>query len=100
MINAAELTRVRQAKYAKRKRVNQVALTLSLAAMAFGVFWLVWILWETITLGIGGLSLALFSEMTPPPNEAGGNVQALLWSPMMVAPGPLLGTALLVRRRA
>src|SRR5258708_11511606 len=69
MINAAELTRVRQAKYAKRKRVNQVALTLSLAAMAFGVFWLVWILWETITLGIGGLSLALFSEMTPPPNE-------------------------------
>src|SRR2546427_8733140 len=65
MINAAELTRVRQAKYAKRKRVNQVALTLSLAAMAFGVFWLVWILWETITLGIGGLSLALFSEMTP-----------------------------------
>ena len=62
MINAAELTRVRQAKYAKRKRVNQVALTLSLAAMAFGVFWLVWILWETITLGIGGLSLALLQK--------------------------------------
>ena len=32
------------AKFARRKRVNSVALTLSLAAMAFGVFWLVWIL--------------------------------------------------------
>ncbi len=92
MINAAELTRVRQAKYAKRKRVNQVALTLSLAAMAFGVFWLVWILWETITLGIGGLSLALFSEITPPPNEAGGIANAIFGSLIMVALATFVGT--------
>jgi phosphate transport system permease protein len=92
MINAAELTRVRQAKYAKRKRVNQVALTLSLAAMAFGVFWLVWILWETNTLGIGGLSLALFSEMTPPPNEAGGIANAIFGSLIMVALATFVGT--------
>ncbi len=92
MINAAELTRVRQAKYAKRKRVNQVALTLSLAAMAFGVFWLIWILWETITLGIGGLSLALFSEMTPPPNEAGGIANAIFGSLIMVALATFVGT--------
>lgn len=92
MINAAELTRVRQAKYAKRKRVNQVALTLSLGAMAFGVFWLVWILWETITLGIGGLSLALFSEMTPPPNEAGGIANAIFGSLIMVALATFVGT--------
>ena len=92
MINAAELTRVRQAKYAKRKRVNQVALTLSLAAMAFCVFWLVWILWETITLGIGGLSLALFSEMTPPPNEAGGIANAIFGSLIMVALATFVGT--------
>jgi len=92
MINAAELSRVRQAKYAKRKRVNQVALTLSLAAMAFGVFWLVWILWETITLGIGGLSLALFSEMTPPPNEAGGIANAIFGSLIMVALATFVGT--------
>ncbi len=92
MINAAELTRVRQAKYATRKRVNQVALTLSLAAMAFGVFWLVWILWETITLGIGGLSLALFSEMTPPPNEAGGIANAIFGSLIMVALATFVGT--------
>jgi phosphate transport system permease protein len=41
----------------RRKRVNAIALALSLAAMAFGVFWLVWILWETMRLGVGGLSL-------------------------------------------
>ncbi len=92
MINAAELTRVRQAKYAKRKRVNQVALTLSLAAMAFGVFWLVWILWETITLGIGGLSLALFSEMTPTPNEAGGIDNAIFGTLIIVALATFVGT--------
>ena len=92
MINAAELSRVRQAKYAQRKRVNQVALTLSLAAMTFGVFWLIWILWETITLGIGGLSLALFSEMTPPPNEAGGIANAIFGSLIMVALATFVGT--------
>ena len=92
MITAAELSRVRQAKYAQRKRVNQVALTLSLAAMTFGVFWLIWILWETITLGIGGLSLALFSEMTPPPNEAGGIANAIFGSLIMVALATFVGT--------
>ena len=63
-----------------RKRVNSVALALSLAAMAFGVFWLVWILWETLRLGIGGLAWATFTEMTPPPNEAGGIANAIFGS--------------------
>ncbi|HSC01211.1 MAG TPA: phosphate ABC transporter permease PtsA, partial [Burkholderiaceae bacterium] len=34
-----------------RRRTNAIALTLSLAAMAFGLFWLIWILWETLRLG-------------------------------------------------
>ena len=67
LISAAELSQTRLARYNSRKRVNQIALTLSLAAMLFGVFWLVWILWETIRLGLGGLSVALFTQMTPPP---------------------------------
>ena len=92
MIGAAELARVRQAKYARRKRLNQVALTMSLMAMAFGVFWLIWILWETITLGIGGMSLALFSEMTPPPNEVGGIANAIFGSLIMVALATFVGT--------
>ena len=80
LIAAAELDKVREARYASRKRTNQIALTLSLAAMAFGVFWLVWILWETVRLGIGGLSITLFTEMTPPPNEDGGIANAIYGS--------------------
>ncbi|WP_280190619.1 phosphate ABC transporter permease PstA [Delftia sp. PS-11] len=92
MINAAELARVRQAKFAQRKRLNQLALTLSLLAMAFGVFWLIWILWETIRLGLGGMSLALFSDMTPPPNEAGGIANAIFGSLVMVGLATFVGT--------
>lgn len=82
----------RQAHFARRKRVNQIALTLAMMAMAFGVFWLIWILWETIRLGIGGLSLTLFSEMTPPPNEAGGLANAIFGSLVMVALATFVGT--------
>ena len=52
LLSAATLAQTRQARFAARKRLNQVALALSLAAMAFGVFWLVWILWETLRLGL------------------------------------------------
>ncbi|MBS7776408.1 phosphate ABC transporter permease PstA [Acidovorax sp. CCYZU-2555] len=92
VLQAAELAAQRQARYAGRKRVNQIALTLALAAMAFGLFWLVWILWETIRLGIGGLSLMLFSDMTPPPNEAGGLANAIFGSLVMVTMATLIGT--------
>ena len=92
MIGAAELAAIRQAKYDKRKRLNQLALTLSMAAMLFGVFWLIWILWETIRLGLGGMSVALFSQMTPPPNEEGGIANAIFGSLMMVALATFVGT--------
>ena len=92
MRRSAHNSAARQAKFARRKRLNQLALGLSLAAMAFGVFWLVWILWETIRLGMGGLSVALFTEMTPPPNEAGGLANAIFGSLVMVALATLVGT--------
>lgn len=92
LIAAEQHAALRQARFSARKRVNQVALTLSLAAMAFGVFWLIWILWETVRLGIGGLSLALFSEMTPPPNEVGGLANAIFGSFVMVAMATCVGT--------
>ncbi len=77
----------------RRKLVNQVALALSLAAMAFGVFWLIWILIETIRLGLGGLSLAVFTEMTPPPMaESGGLANAIFGSLTMVTLATLVGT--------
>ena len=82
----------RLAKFNQRKRVNQVALVLSLAAMAFGLFWLFWILWETVRLGVGGLSLAIFTEMTPAPNEAGGLANAIYGSLLMVLLSTFVGT--------
>lgn len=82
----------RQARFAARKRWNTLALSLSLAAMVFGVFWLVWILWETIHLGIGGLNWALLTQMTPPPDEAGGLANALFGSALMVTVATFVGT--------
>ena len=92
LISAADVNQARQARYNSRKRVNQIALTLSLAAMAFGLFWLVWILWETVRLGVGGLNLALFTESTPPPNEAGGIANAIYGSLVMVFLATFVGT--------
>jgi phosphate transport system permease protein len=92
LAQAADRARERQRKYARRKRVNQVALTLSLGAMAFGVFWLVWILWETVRLGVGGLNWEALSQMTPPPNEAGGLANAIYGSCLMVLLATSVGT--------
>ena len=85
--------KARMGMHLKRKRMNLVALTLSLAAMGFGLFWLAWILFETIRLGIGGISLSVFTEMTPPPQaETGGLANAIFGSLVMVGLATALGT--------
>ncbi|MBH1985764.1 MAG: phosphate ABC transporter permease PstA [Burkholderiales bacterium] len=89
---SAALHATRARKHAQRKAVNYLALTLSLAAMAFGLVWLIWILIETVRLGLDGLALATFTEMTPPPMEAGGLANALMGSLLMVGLATLLGT--------
>lgn len=78
-------------RHRRRKVVNVMALTLSLSAMAFGLFWLAWILFETIRLGLGGLNVAVFTQMTPPPLSEGGLLNAIIGSLMMVALATLLG---------
>ncbi len=83
----------RAALHRKRKLINMIALSLALAAMAFGVFWLIWILVETVRLGVGGLALSVFTESTPPPQaEVGGLANAIVGSLMMVSLATLLGT--------
>lgn len=78
---------------ARRKLTNKVALALSLSAMAFGLFWLAWILFTVFQLGVSGLSLSLFTEMTPPPGaETGGLLNAIVGSLIMVVLATLLGT--------
>ena len=82
----------RVAKFNRRKQVNRMALVLSLAAMSFGLFWLAWILFETIRLGIGGLSVATLTQMTPAPNEVGGIANAIYGSFLMVMLATFVGT--------
>ncbi len=82
----------RVVRFERRKLVNRVALVLSVLAMAFGVFWLFWILLDTLRLGIGGLSLSVFTQMTPAPDDAGGIANAIWGSFLMVLVAALVGT--------
>jgi phosphate transport system permease protein len=83
---------VRIQKFATRKRVNIIATTLALMAMSFGLFWLFWILIETVRLGIDGLTIATLTQMTPPPNEEGGLANAIYGSFLMVSLAACVGT--------
>lgn len=73
-----ELLASRRKMQAWRRMKNRIALALSLLTMAFGLFWLVWILFSTVTRGIDGMTLSLFTENTPPPNTAGGGLANVL----------------------
>jgi len=76
----------------KRKLVNRIALMLSLSAMAFGLFWLIWILATIVKLGVSGIHLSVFTQMTPPPGSAGGLANAIWGSVTIVGLATLLGT--------
>ncbi len=89
---SATLSQVRAARFAQRKRVNVIATGLALAAVAFGLFWLFWILIETFRLGIGGMNWATLTQMTPPPNEEGGLANAIYGSFLMVFLATCVGT--------
>jgi phosphate transport system permease protein len=78
--------------YIRRSILNKVMLTLSMAALVFGLFWLVWILAVLVMKGGGALSLTLFTEITPPPGQAGGLLNAIMGSFVMVGIGTLIGT--------
>jgi phosphate transport system permease protein len=73
--------------------VNVVALAASVAAMLFGLAWLLSILWNVLSLGVTHLSPSLFTAMTPPPGEeSGGLANAIAGSFVMVGFATLLGT--------
>ena len=78
--------------FLKRRIINAVALLLSAAAALLGRFFLAWILWTTLSKGIAAFNVALFTQMTPPPGEAGGLANALFGSVMMCLLAVLIGT--------
>ena len=80
------------ALYARRRRGNAVAKVLSLAATAFGLGWLVLILGVLLWQGFGGLSLAVFTEMTPPPGADGGLLNPIAGSLVITLLAVAIGT--------
>ena len=78
--------------YAGRRRRNAIAKTLAWIATAFGLGWLVLILGILLFKGIGGLSLEVFTEMTPPPGAAGGVLNAIVGSLIITVLAVLIGT--------
>ena len=78
--------------YGSRRRRNIMAMTLAWAATLFGVTWLVVVLGALIWEGFSGLSLAVFTEMTPPPGSAGGLLNPIVGSLIMTGLAVLIGT--------
>ncbi|MCB5364476.1 phosphate ABC transporter permease PstA [Pusillimonas sp. CC-YST705] len=78
--------------YRRRNMVNRLMLTLSMAALLFGLFWLFWIIGTLLFKGAGALSFTLFTHSTPPPGVAGGLLNAILGSIMMALVATLVGT--------
>jgi phosphate transport system permease protein len=78
--------------YSRRRVRDVTARVLALAAVGFGCGWLVLILGELIYQGIGGLSLAVFLENTPPPGSAGGLLNAIAGSVIMTVLAIVIGT--------
>lgn len=79
--------------YRGRKRTNALMLAVSSLALAFGLFWLIWIIATLLYEGGSALArLSLYTEMTPPPGADGGLLNAIAGSFIMVGAGTLIGT--------
>ena len=76
----------------RRKFADLLALAFAAAATLFGLTWLVWILWTTLSEGAAALSPQLFTAMTPPPGETGGLLNAFYGSAVMVLLALAIGT--------
>ncbi|MBW3549776.1 MAG: phosphate ABC transporter permease PstA [Proteobacteria bacterium] len=77
--------------YGVRRAKNLIAQALAVLATVFGLFWLVWIMWTTLSKGIGSLNLELFTQMTPPPGDSGGLLNAFFGSAVMSLLGIAIG---------
>ena len=81
-----------QSRYRGRRRRNAIATVLALAATAAGLGWLVLILGALLWEGFSGLSIAVFTEMTPPPGSAGGLLNPIVGSLILTVLAVLIGT--------
>ncbi len=78
--------------YRRRRRMNKVMMAISTLALAFGLFWLLWIIGVLLWEGAAALRPSLFTQMTPPPGGDGGLANAIYGSVLMAGAGTLIGT--------
>jgi phosphate transport system permease protein len=78
--------------YGRRRFVNWLSLSISVLAMAFGLFWLGWILLTLLVQGLPGMNMTIFTQTTPPPGSMGGLSNAIWGSLMMTFLATLIGT--------
>jgi phosphate transport system permease protein len=77
--------------YRRRRWTNAAALTLSVATMAIGLAFLLWILWTLGARGLSALRPVVFLQSTPPPGSSGGLINAIAGSLLMTGVGILVG---------
>lgn len=78
--------------YRRRRLVNLLMMSLATGAAGFGLLWLFLILGHLAIRGLGGLNVAVFTQMTPPPGEAGGLLNPIVGSILMSALAVVIGT--------
>jgi len=79
-------------RYRRRLLVNRFNLAMSLTTMAVGMLFLLWILATLFSNGFAALSPTLFTQMTPPPGSAGGLLNAIYGSALIVLTATLVST--------
>jgi phosphate transport system permease protein len=80
------------ALYGRRLWINRINMAMSFATMAFGMFFLLWILFVLFSKGFAGLSFNLFTQSTPPPGAEGGLANAIMGSLMIVGSSIFIAT--------
>jgi phosphate transport system permease protein len=78
--------------YARRRLTNSIALTIATAAALFGLVWLVWILATLLYNGVTAINLQIFTEMTPPPGDKGGLLNAIFGSIVLTIGATVIST--------
>jgi phosphate transport system permease protein len=76
----------------RRRAMNVLSQAGAILTVCFGLFWLGWILLTLLRFGLPGMSLHLFTELTPPPGSPGGIINALVGTFLIVMLATLIGT--------
>ena len=91
-MTTANADRESSGRYRRRLFVNRFNLAMSLATMAFGMAFLLWILTVLFSNGFAALAPTLFTQMTPPPGAAGGLLNAIFGSVVIVGVATFVST--------